>query len=228
MKHADAGVDKRPSEAVYAADIISDTQLQKCSLLTRGFWYECLWRMWRDKTDRIDGTTDQFARLFGCTDTEATTSIMELETEKPCDVTNHNGYVTLISRRLQRREKKRREGAKRAADYRERKSNADVTGESDPPSSSPSSSSSTSVQEHFDIFWKEYPKKVGKKDAFKAWKRAKDMPPVNMIVAVVRKQKQSEQWRKDNGQFIPNPATWINQGRWDDELRAPRQGKIAL
>jgi hypothetical protein len=25
------------------------------------------------------------------------------------------------------------------------------------------------------------------------------------------------QWRKDGGQFIPNPATWLNQGRWDDQ-----------
>ncbi len=31
-------------------------------------------------------------------------------------------------------------------------------------------------------------------------------------------QKQSEQWTKDNGRFIPNPATWLNQGRWEDEL----------
>lgn len=29
---------------------------------------------------------------------------------------------------------------------------------------------------------------------------------------------QNEQWRKDNGQYIPNPATWLNQGRWDDVL----------
>jgi len=27
-----------------------------------------------------------------------------------------------------------------------------------------------------------------------------------------------DQWRKDNGQFIPNPATWLNQRRWEDEL----------
>lgn len=30
-------------------------------------------------------------------------------------------------------------------------------------------------------------------------------------------QKKSEQWTKSNGQFIPNPLTWINQGRWDNE-----------
>ena len=28
----------------------------------------------------------------------------------------------------------------------------------------------------------------------------------------------SAQWQRDNGQYIPHPATWLNQGRWDDEL----------
>ena len=47
-------------------------------------------------------------------------------------------------------------------------------------------------------------------------------------------QKGSRQWRENNGQFIPNPATWLNQGRWEDELvkeddpfaRLPNKGPI--
>jgi hypothetical protein len=27
----------------------------------------------------------------------------------------------------------------------------------------------------------------------------------------------SEQWRRDDGRFIPHPATWLNQRRWEDE-----------
>jgi hypothetical protein len=27
----------------------------------------------------------------------------------------------------------------------------------------------------------------------------------------------SHEWRKDNGQFIPYPASWLNAGGWDDE-----------
>ena len=26
-----------------------------------------------------------------------------------------------------------------------------------------------------------------------------------------------DQWKKDGGQFIPHPATWLNQEGWDDE-----------
>ena len=42
--------------------------------------------------------------------------------------------------------------------------------------------------------------------------------PVKTLIDAVNSQKNSEQWRKDNGQYIPNPATWLNQGRWDDVL----------
>jgi hypothetical protein len=73
----------------------------------------------------------------------------------------------------------------------------------------------------FDTFWKVYPKKVGKRDALRAWQRAKDKPPIEAIVQKIEECKRSEQWRKDNGQFIPNPATWLNQGRWEDEIQSP-------
>lgn len=37
-------------------------------------------------------------------------------------------------------------------------------------------------------------------------------------MTAVERQKCSDQWTQNNGQFIPHPATWLNQGRWDDEL----------
>ena len=30
--------------------------------------------------------------------------------------------------------------------------------------------------------------------------------------------KETEQWQKDKGRFIPHPATWLNQERWQDVL----------
>jgi hypothetical protein len=69
---------------------------------------------------------------------------------------------------------------------------------------------------NFELFWQSYPKKIGKLAAQKAFKKLKNIPIENILKAI-ENQKQSEQWKKENGQFIPNPATWINQGRWDDE-----------
>lgn len=74
------------------------------------------------------------------------------------------------------------------------------------------------TSDRFNQFWQIYPKKVGKKAALTAWKRANITDEIfQKILDVIDKQKNSEQWQKNNGQFIPNPATWINQGRWDDE-----------
>lgn len=68
----------------------------------------------------------------------------------------------------------------------------------------------------FETFWKAYPRKVGKDAARRAFAKVK--VPVETLVAAVEAQKASTQWTKDNGQFIPNPATWLNQGRWEDEV----------
>ena len=73
--------------------------------------------------------------------------------------------------------------------------------------------------ERFERFWSSYPKKVGKKAALSAWNRAKITDSIfQKIINTLERQKTSDQWTKNNGQFIPNPATWINQGRWDDEV----------
>lgn len=68
----------------------------------------------------------------------------------------------------------------------------------------------------FDVFWSAYPKKVGKGAAEKAWGKAKINGHVPDLMAALEAQKLSDQWRKDGGQYIPNPATWINQRRWED------------
>ena len=76
-----------------------------------------------------------------------------------------------------------------------------------------------SKDDPFDSFWKAYPKKVGKKEAQRAWQKASDLPSIEIVLKAIEVQKSSDAWKKDNGQFIPNPATWLNQGRWEDELR---------
>lgn len=67
----------------------------------------------------------------------------------------------------------------------------------------------------FAEFWAAYPKKVGKGDAERKWKTQK--PPLADVLTAVKRQSGSEQWRKEGGQFIPNPATWLHQRRWEDE-----------
>jgi uncharacterized protein YdaU (DUF1376 family) len=73
----------------------------------------------------------------------------------------------------------------------------------------------------FAEFWAAYPKKIGKGAAEKAFKSARINGHMPDLLAAIEAQKQSDQWRKDGGQFIPNPATWLNQRRWEDVLAQP-------
>ena len=78
----------------------------------------------------------------------------------------------------------------------------------------------------FNQFWTVYPKKVDKKGSFRAFKnipRLKEVFPG--ILQALEIQKQSAQWTKENGQYIPNPTTYIHQERWltvteKDEMQA--------
>lgn len=73
----------------------------------------------------------------------------------------------------------------------------------------------------FEQFWKAYPKKVAKQDALKAWGQVK--PELQIILDALAWQRKQEDWVKDNGKFIPYPATWLRDNRWLDEKLYQRQ-----
>jgi hypothetical protein len=78
------------------------------------------------------------------------------------------------------------------------------------------------TETEFDSFYKSYPKKVGKPAALKAWKAAGIKPEeVSSILADIATRANSRDWMKDDGQFIPNPATYLNQRRWEDSIVQP-------
>ena len=75
--------------------------------------------------------------------------------------------------------------------------------------------------EAFEAFYAAYPKKVAKPQALKAWNKQAATVGPDVIMAALDKHKHQEQWQKENGKFIPHPATWLNQHRWNDELAKP-------
>lgn len=84
-------------------------------------------------------------------------------------------------------------------------------------------------ERRFEEFWTLYPKKQGKGAALKVWKRLKpDKALFERIMASVRENvAKNQQWQRDGGQYIPNPATWLNQTRWEDTIGVdgmPTQG----
>ena len=70
----------------------------------------------------------------------------------------------------------------------------------------------------FLLFWSEYPKKVGKAEAYKRYCKLRlDRADTDDILSSLKWQKSSEQWQRDGGRYIPNPSTYLSQRRWEDE-----------
>ena len=73
--------------------------------------------------------------------------------------------------------------------------------------------------EDFDKFWAAYPRKTAKGGARKAFAKALKKTTIDILMSAVEKQKYQEQWTKDDGTYIPHPATWLNQECWEDEVK---------
>lgn len=76
-------------------------------------------------------------------------------------------------------------------------------------------------EQQFALFWKKYPKKTAKIDAWERWKRLNPDPELfAQIMAGLDMWLRSEQWGRG---VIPHPATWLNKKRWKDENVIPSQ-----
>lgn len=71
----------------------------------------------------------------------------------------------------------------------------------------------------FNKFWNVYPKKVSKGNAEKWFNKNKPSEDlVNEMIEKINLLKQTNQWKSNDGQFIPYPATWLNAKGWEDEV----------
>lgn len=68
----------------------------------------------------------------------------------------------------------------------------------------------------FQDFWERYPRKIGKGNARKAFQSAIKKVDLSKILNSVDDFALLADSREQK--FIPHPATWLNQERWDDEI----------
>lgn len=73
---------------------------------------------------------------------------------------------------------------------------------------------SEGYSEDFETFWAAYPRKIGKGAAWKVCQKLNPPHEATMKMLVLCKQ---TIWKGKELQFIPHPATWLNQRRWEDE-----------
>lgn len=72
--------------------------------------------------------------------------------------------------------------------------------------------------ERFEGLWKFYPRGEKRQAAVKAWEKAHlSDDEIDQLGRMLRRQMRSELWQKNIG--IPYLSTYLNQRRWEDELR---------
>lgn len=112
---------------------------------------------------------------------------------------------------------KKRESRERGRDVNAESTNVN-SGQPESASSTQSEASPKALTPPgFEEFWQAYPKKIGKPAAIRAFKTAKAEKSLPLILKDIATRKNGDQWKKSAGQFIPYPATYLNQKRWEDQ-----------
>lgn len=76
-----------------------------------------------------------------------------------------------------------------------------------------------SENELFELFWKAYPKKKNKGNVEKWFEKNKPSKElVEKMIMQIERFKDTNDWKKNNGQFIPYPSSWLNAKAWEDEI----------
>ena len=183
----------------------------------------------KETIERERVTIKQYAEQVERLTNEISDLTAELE-DKRIQLTELGSLSALIGRlgvqvvRLEQTDKptaakEQQKGEPTAADKQQDKP---TTTKKQPSKKADSKSSKAALKKSFNEFWEVYPKKVDKKIAQALWdKFAPDNELKNVIISAVKRQAQSEEWRKDNGQYVPYPSTWLRHRRWEDEPATP-------
>lgn len=95
---------------------------------------------------------------------------------------------------------------------------------SSPGSTNGNGASEFTLAESFEVFYRAYPRKKSRGKAWKAWLKIRPGGELlkTMLVAIGRA-KESHDWQKEGGQFIPYPASWLNSQGWEDEVEEAKE-----
>ena len=87
-----------------------------------------------------------------------------------------------------------------------------------PDSLNPEKNTCPNGHDYFEEFYKNYPRKVARGAAEKAWKKIKNpKETLGLIMSAISWQRRLPAWTEDGGKFIPYPSAYLNQKRWLDE-----------
>ena len=159
----DDTMNKRPSLQFYPGDWWRANDIKGCSMSTQGVWFNILMAMWDSpEQGKIETNLSSLCRIIGAKTREVNLFFSENKQQHFADVTECNGIVTVINRRMYADFLERNRTKERVKQHRLRQCNADVTDEMKQDCNAnvtPPSSTSTSTSLH--IYTIEQCKDVG-------------------------------------------------------------------
>lgn len=120
---------KLPYLALYVGDWLSDEALTLCSPAARGVWIDFLCMMHkRDRCGVLIGSREQLSQIGRCPAVHLDRVLSELQTTGAADISERDGVVTVVNRRMKREAKDRTDNKLRQQRYRESESsNGELT-----------------------------------------------------------------------------------------------------
>jgi hypothetical protein len=233
---------KAPSFQFYPSDWLRD--LAEHPLEISGAWITiCCHLFYSDTKGTSEKTIEKWSRILREKERKTVQIIAYLDNHNIADVVNQNGSIRITSRRMVHDEyiRKTRQFAglqggnpllktlseKGNLVKQEVKQTTKLNTLSSSSSSSSSSLESKDIERDFKLFWKIYPRKVARKVAFTSWQKINpDQNTFKKIMCGLEAYIKSGQWNEVK--FIPHPATWLNQQRWNDEIKGEQNAEDRL
>jgi hypothetical protein len=226
--------------AFYPRDWYSDPDLAVVSPMVRGIWIDFLCAMFIKETYFLTGDRWSLSRLARCDEDDFDTFISALKCYKFADVTECNGDVTtytIICRRFLKESKARADVRERVRRHRSKgepsdERNESVTGNVAISTSVSVYSSVSSSLSDLDLWFKDvfvpaYPehRQVQTKTAIARLKGLKpDVAERMRILDVLGLWKQSAEWTRDEGKYVPGMGRFFADGWHNRQPRAAPAG----
>ena len=223
---------KAPAFMFYVKDWLADPDLQMATSSTRGIWVNALCYMWEARErGRITGESLAMARMLMCNNGELEHFLEEAEQLHFCDVERQENVrgdkiLTLTNRRMFREERTKKLHRERQYRYEDRKQSKSTDTKNDAEVTTPLAFAlpipipkNKTYSSFFLSFWKEYPKKIGKPNAFREWNKIK--PDLEIVLSALKVQIEYKESLILENKFCPewpDPERWIKNQRWLDEI----------
>ena len=220
----------------YYLDWLSDSSLAMMTYAEKGLFIDMLARCYNE--DGLPADNKQLTRLFKC-DQDDLTECVKMFYEK--DEKLFNKKLDDIKKDQRKISTERSKAGKKSAESRKAKRLTKGTSveqvlnfvEAKPQQNSTSTVQNSTVQNNkekelkqklendFDIFWADYPKKIKKPKAKSTFiAKVKSGITLERICEAMNK---SEALRNPIKKYIPNPQAWLNDDPWDDEAYKPME-----